>query len=72
MSQEQILQQHNQGHGNKTIGRNLNISKNTVKSYLKKYRSSKISLSTLLKMEDHVLEKVTFTQIGQPMGYFGS
>lgn len=59
MSQvKQILQLHNQGHGNKTIARNLGISKNTVKSYLKKYHSSKISLSTLLKMEDHSLEKV--------------
>lgn len=59
MSQvKQILQLHKQGHGNKTIARNLSISKNTVKSYLGKYRSSKLSLDTLLKMEDHVLEKV--------------
>ena len=59
MSQvKQILQLHKQGHGNKTIARHLNISKNTVKSYLGKYRSSKLSLDTLLKMEDHALEKV--------------
>nr|WP_319397619.1 IS21 family transposase [uncultured Carboxylicivirga sp.] len=59
MSQvKQILQLHNQGCGNKTIARNLGISKNTVKSYLSKYRSSKLSLSTLLKMEDHSLEKI--------------
>ena len=59
MSQvKQILQLHSQGNGNKTIARNLGISKNTVKSYLEKYRSSKISLATLLKMEDHALEKV--------------
>ncbi len=59
MSQvKQILQLHSQGCGNKTIARHLNISKNTVKSYLGKYRSSKLSLSTLVKMEDHALEKV--------------
>lgn len=59
MSQvKQILQLHSQGFGNKTIARNLDISKNTVKSYLGKYRSSKLSLGTLLKMEDHALEKV--------------
>jgi transposase len=55
---KQILQLHSQGRGNKTIARNLGISKNTVKSYLGKYRSSKLSLDTLLKMEDHALEKV--------------
>jgi response regulator of citrate/malate metabolism len=59
MSQaKQILQMHKQDYGNKTIARNLGISKNTVKSYLDKYRSSKLSLETLLKMEDHDLEKV--------------
>ncbi|WP_339711858.1 IS21 family transposase [Cyclobacterium amurskyense] len=59
MSQvKQILQLHNQGYGNKTIARDLGVSKNTVKSYLEKYRRSKISLSTLLKMEEHALEKV--------------
>jgi len=55
---KQILQLHSQGCGIKTIARNLDISKNTVKSYLIKYRSSKLSLNTLLKMEDHALEKV--------------
>ena len=59
MSQvKQILQLHKQGYGNKAIARNLGISKNTVKSYLGKYRSSKLSLDTLLKMEDHSLEKI--------------
>ena len=59
MSQvKQILQMHKQGHGNKPIARYLGISKNTVKGYLEKYKSSKLSLETLLKMEDHQLEKV--------------
>ena len=52
MSQvKQILQMHKQGHGNKPIARYLGISKNTVKGYLEKYKSSKLSLETLLKME---------------------
>ncbi len=59
MSQvKQILQLHKQGYKIKPIAKNLSISKNTVKSYLEKYRSSKLSLDTLLKMEDHDLEKV--------------
>jgi len=59
MSQvKQILQLHKQGYKIKPISKNLSISKNTVKSYLEKYRSSKLSLDTLLKMEDHDLEKV--------------
>ncbi|MDA3817119.1 MAG: IS21 family transposase [Prolixibacteraceae bacterium] len=59
MSQvKQILQMHKQGCGNKTIARNLCISKNTVKNYLSKYLSSKLSLDTLLKMEDHALGKI--------------
>jgi transposase len=49
MSQvKQILQLHKQGYKIKPIAKNLSISKNTVKSYLEKYRSSKLSLDTLL------------------------
>lgn len=55
---KQILQMHKQGIGIKTTAVNIGISKNTVKSYLKKYRSSKLSLEALLKMEDYALEKV--------------
>jgi len=59
MSQvKQILQMHKQGTGNKTIARNLDISKTTVKTYLNKFRSSKLSLETLLKMDDQALEKI--------------
>lgn len=59
MSQvKQIFQMYKQGAGRKTIARDLNISRTTVKSYLEKYYSSKLSLETLLKMEDHTLEKV--------------
>lgn len=55
---KQIFQQHKQGFGTKRIAQNLSISKNTVKSYLAKFRSSKLSIDTLLKMEDQALEKV--------------
>lgn len=55
---KQILQQHSQGYGRKTIARNLCVSKNTVKDYLEKFRCSKLSLETLLKMDDQALEKV--------------
>lgn len=55
---KQILQQHQQGMGRKTIARNLSISKNTVKDYLEKFRCSKLSIETLLKMDDPSLEKV--------------
>ncbi len=56
MSQvKQILQLHKQGHGNKTIARNLGISKNTVKSYLRKYQSSKLMM------------KITLFSLGQKM-----
>jgi transposase len=59
MSQvKQILQMHKQGVGIKTTARNVGVSKNTVKTYLRKYRSSKLSLDILLKMEDHALEKI--------------
>ncbi len=59
MSQiKQLLSQHKEGLKIKTIARNLDISRNTVKSYLSKYKSSKCSSDTLLKMEDPVLEAV--------------
>ena len=59
MSQiKQLLRLHKQGQKIKTIARNLSMSKNTVKSYLKKYKSSKFNINTLLSMEDPVLEAV--------------
>lgn len=59
MSQiKQLLQLHKQGFKIKPIARTLGISKNTVKSYLEKYRRSKLGIDTLLKMEEHDLEKV--------------
>lgn len=59
MSQiKQLIRLHQQGKGKKTIARNLNISKNTVKVYLDKLRSSKFKTSTLLSMDDPVLEAI--------------
>jgi transposase len=59
MSQiKQLLRLHKQGQKIKAIARNLSISKNTVKSYLYKYNSSKFNIDTLLSMEDPVLEAV--------------
>ena len=57
---KQILRQHKQGAGFKTIARNLAISKNTVKGYIEKYRCTKLSIDILLQMEDHALEKVFY------------
>jgi len=59
MSQiKQLLRFHKEGYGKKHIARNLGISKNTVKTYLEKYKSSKFSIDTLLSMDDPVLEAV--------------
>lgn len=59
MSQiKQLLQLHKNGIKIKPIARTLGISKNTVKSYLEKYGRTKLSIETLLKMDDNALEKV--------------
>jgi len=57
MSQiKQLLRQHKQGTGAKTIARNLGISKNTVKSYLAKLPDIKMGIDELLSLEDPELE----------------
>lgn len=62
MSQvKQILRMHYKGIGIKTIARNLQISKNTVKDYLRKVAASSISIPELLKLEDPILEKKLFS-----------
>jgi len=53
---KQLLRMHSQGKGIKTIARSLHISKNTVKSYIKKVEVSRTPLSTLLALEDPALE----------------
>ncbi len=57
MSQiKQLLQLYKQGKGKKEIARSLNISKNTVKSYLNKIEQAKMDIASLLALEDPVLE----------------
>lgn len=57
MSQiKQLLRQHKQGTGVKSIARNLGISKNTVKSYLAKLPDLKMDIDELLLLEDPELE----------------
>lgn len=57
MSQiKQILQLHQQGYGRKFIARSLDISKNTVKTYLDKVQYIKLRPEELLQLEDPVLE----------------
>ena len=57
MSQvKQILRMRFKGEGIKTIARNLQISKNTVKEYIRKVETSNVSITELLKLEDPILE----------------
>lgn len=53
---KQLLRMHSQGKGIKTIARSLQMSKNTVKSYIKKVEVSRTPLSSLLALEDPELE----------------
>ena len=53
---KQILRMHYQGKGYKTIARALNVSKNTVKSYVGKVKVSRIPIASLLALEDPELE----------------
>ncbi len=61
MSQiKQLIRLHQQGVGKKAIARQLGISKNTVKAYLQKIEEGKLDPSTLLIMEEPVLESRLF------------
>ena len=56
MSQiKQLIQLYEQGKAIKEIARILGISKNTVKSYLKKIASGELDTKELLHLEDPVL-----------------
>jgi transposase len=57
MSQiKQLLRMYDLGHSKKGIARDLNMSKNTVKSYIEKVELSKFDIKELLKLDDPVLE----------------
>ncbi len=53
---KQLLQHHKQGVAIKRIATILEISKNTVKSYLAKSEALSLPVDTLLKMDDMQLE----------------
>lgn len=53
---KQLLRMHKAGKGYKTIARSLNVSKNTVKSYVDKVKISRIPIASLLALEDPELE----------------
>ena len=56
MSQiKQLIQLHHQGKAIKEIARVLGMSKNTVKSYLKKIAIGELDTNELLQLEDPVL-----------------
>ena len=55
---KQILRKHQRGKGIKTIARDLGISKNTVKSYLRRVSVSKVPIASLLSLEDPELQSV--------------
>jgi len=57
MSQIKQLRLYQSGGGIKTIARILGMSKNTVKSYLKKMVDGGFNTEELLKQEDPLLEK---------------
>lgn len=53
---KQILRMHHQGKGYKTIAKALQVSKNTVKSYVGKVKISRIPIASLLALENPELE----------------
>ena len=57
MSQiKQLLQLHKQGKAKKEIARILGISRNTVKSYLRKVEDGQLNIEQLIKLENPILE----------------
>lgn len=61
---KQVLLLHQQGNGKKAIARSLNLSKNTIKAYLRKIESAGWKINDLLALEDPVLE--TMFHAGNP------
>jgi transposase len=53
---KQLLQMHEQGLKYKNIARRLQMSKNTVKSYLRKVSKSGVDIKALMELDDPVLE----------------
>lgn len=57
---KQLIRLHMQGHGKKTIARELGMSKNTVKAYIRKIQDSPLSPESLLALAESVLEARLF------------
>jgi transposase len=53
---KQLLSLHCNGYGIKYISRHLTMSRNTVRSYLNKFKTLQCSVDELLKLDDPVLE----------------
>ncbi len=82
MSQiKQLLKLHKQGKGKRAIARTLEISKNTVKTYLTKVEQGDMDVDALLSLEDPALDAVFFAgdpsykddryqQLKNQFGYF--
>jgi transposase len=58
---KQLIRLYQQGHGKKTIARNLCMSKNTVKTYIQKIEDHPLSLESLLALDDPILETQLFS-----------
>ena len=57
---KQLLRLHGQGHGKKTIARQLDMSRNTVKAYLQKIKTGEFTIGSLLSLDEPVLEGKLF------------
>ena len=55
---KQLLRMHQRGKPIKSIARDLQISKNTVKSYLRRIQTSNVPIASLLALEDPELKSV--------------
>lgn len=57
---KQLIRLYEQGLGKKTIARRLGMSKNTVKAYIQKIEKGELSTSTLLTLDEPILEGKMF------------
>lgn len=57
---KQLIRLYSQGHGKRTIARELGISKNTVKAYIQKIVDSPLSTESLLALDEPLLEAQLF------------
>jgi len=58
MDLKQIIGLHLDGYSNRKIGSTLGISRNTVNSYMKRFKASEYSLEELLSFDNKKLSKL--------------